>query len=224
MSDSRFKDIIPDGELECIWASAGTVPYKLCPYEYDCDHCPFYESMTGGVFARPETERFKDYKFDHDVFYEKNHVWVRADKESCYRVGIDDFAQSIIGKIDKVEIANENIFLFVDGQEIKMNIPLAGTVVRVNPHLERIPELINDYPFTAGWIAVVKATGDIAHEKLYSGAHAAQWFKADINRLSQFVHKSAGSAETMQDGGRPSSDFFEKLSLTEKRELHRMFL
>jgi glycine cleavage system H protein len=33
--------MIPDGELNCIWAEAGLVSYKLCDRNYECDECPF---------------------------------------------------------------------------------------------------------------------------------------------------------------------------------------
>ncbi len=33
--------VIPEGELNCIWAEAGLVSYKLCDRNLECDDCPF---------------------------------------------------------------------------------------------------------------------------------------------------------------------------------------
>lgn len=37
--------VIPEGELNCIWAEAGVVSYKLCDRNYECDNCPFDQAM-----------------------------------------------------------------------------------------------------------------------------------------------------------------------------------
>ncbi len=37
--------VIPEGELNCIWAEAGLVSYKLCDRNYECDDCPFDQVM-----------------------------------------------------------------------------------------------------------------------------------------------------------------------------------
>ena len=37
--------IIPEGELKCIWMTAGQIAYKLCNYEYNCEFCPFNEAF-----------------------------------------------------------------------------------------------------------------------------------------------------------------------------------
>ena len=34
-------DLIPDGELKCIWMDAGVVDFKLCDLQFRCEHCPF---------------------------------------------------------------------------------------------------------------------------------------------------------------------------------------
>ncbi len=42
MEESKtISKVIPEGELNCIWAEAGLVSYKLCDRNYECDECPF---------------------------------------------------------------------------------------------------------------------------------------------------------------------------------------
>ena len=37
--------LIPDGELKCIWMTAGLVAYKLCDQGYNCEFCSFNEAF-----------------------------------------------------------------------------------------------------------------------------------------------------------------------------------
>ena len=30
-----------EGEKQCIWMSAGVISFKLCPINFDCEHCEF---------------------------------------------------------------------------------------------------------------------------------------------------------------------------------------
>jgi len=37
--------LIPEGELKCVWMTAGLVAYKLCDQEYNCEFCSFNEAF-----------------------------------------------------------------------------------------------------------------------------------------------------------------------------------
>jgi glycine cleavage system H protein len=37
--------LIPSGELKCVWMTAGVVSYKLCNHGFECETCPFDQSM-----------------------------------------------------------------------------------------------------------------------------------------------------------------------------------
>lgn len=41
MNASADNQVIPEGELHCIWMDAGLVGYKLCDRELQCEECPF---------------------------------------------------------------------------------------------------------------------------------------------------------------------------------------
>ena len=42
-------DSQPSSKVEnrCIWMTAGVISFKLCPLEYDCEHCEFDKAMRG---------------------------------------------------------------------------------------------------------------------------------------------------------------------------------
>ncbi len=59
-SDKKIGRLIPSGEMNCIWAEAGLVSYKLCERQYQCEDCPFDKVMrgkSGPAFAPPTTKR-----------------------------------------------------------------------------------------------------------------------------------------------------------------------
>src|SRR3990167_19256 len=56
------KRIIPDGELKCVWMTAGQISYKLCNYEFNCEFCPFNEAFGN----RNELSRLGDEMPDYD--------------------------------------------------------------------------------------------------------------------------------------------------------------
>lgn len=33
--------LLKTDEKHCIWMSAGVISFKLCPFDYDCEHCDF---------------------------------------------------------------------------------------------------------------------------------------------------------------------------------------
>lgn len=81
--------IIPDGELKCIWMSAGQIAYKLCDYDYNCKFCPFNiafsdtaeYSTLGDIIAESENkyievdilEHIKSSKIDYYTDDEKKY-------------------------------------------------------------------------------------------------------------------------------------------------------
>ncbi|MFQ6091746.1 MAG: glycine cleavage system protein H [bacterium] len=49
--------LILEGELKCIWMTAGVVSYKLCNYQYECERCPFDRVLRGGSNASVGQDR-----------------------------------------------------------------------------------------------------------------------------------------------------------------------
>ncbi|WP_363320098.1 glycine cleavage system protein GcvH [Hydrotalea sp.] len=79
-------------------------------------------------------------------------------------IGITDFAQSELGDIVYVDIANnqtldaEAVFGTVEAVKTVSDLflPVAGTITEVNPALEKQPELVNTDPYGAGWMIKIK--------------------------------------------------------------------
>jgi glycine cleavage system H protein len=96
--------------------------------------------------------------------YTKEHEWIRMEDESAV-IGITDYAQEQLGDVVYVELPDEGIQLTqfeVCGtiESVKtvsdLYAPLSGEVLRVNEALDETPELMNNEPYGAGWIAEIR--------------------------------------------------------------------
>ena len=100
-----------------------------------------------------------------DLKYSKEHEWIKTESSNSAKVGITDFAQAALGDIVYVQLPKV-------GQDVKAGAvcgevestksvseifsPLSGKVIAVNSDLEKSPELINQDPYGAGWIAQIE--------------------------------------------------------------------
>jgi len=99
-----------------------------------------------------------------DVRYTKDHEWARVEGDMV-RMGVTDYAQEQLGGIVFVEVpevgkkfkqAEECGTLESVKAVAEVFIPVSGEIIGINTALEQSPGLINDAPYTKGWIAEVK--------------------------------------------------------------------
>jgi glycine cleavage system H protein len=99
-----------------------------------------------------------------DIRYAKNHEWAKADGDNI-KVGISDYAQDQLGDIVFVEMPDVGES-FEKGSEFgtvesvkavsELYMPVGSEIVAINEALEDAPELINNTPFSDGWMIEVK--------------------------------------------------------------------
>ena len=95
-----------------------------------------------------------------DLFYTKNHEWVRIDKETI-TIGITDYAQCELGDIIFIELP-ETGTIYNSGDSVgtieavktvaDIFTPLYGEIAGINTTLEEKPEAINKDPYNTGWL------------------------------------------------------------------------
>jgi glycine cleavage system H protein len=99
-------------------------------------------------------------QFPADLRYTKDHEWIKLEGNTA-TIGITDFAQGELGDIVFIDIntigstlAAEAIFGTVEAVKTVSDLflPIAGTVLEVNPALSAQPELVNTDPYGAGWM------------------------------------------------------------------------
>ena len=99
--------------------------------------------------------------FPADIKYTKDHEWVKLTDGNVALIGITQFAQQELGDIVYVDIASagktlnkDEVFGTVEAVKTVSDLflPVDGTVLEVNPVLEKQPELVNTDPYGEGWM------------------------------------------------------------------------
>jgi len=110
-----------------------------------------------------------------ELYYTKEHEWLKLLEEDSVQIGITDYAVEQLGDIVFVEMPEEGSEMlekeeFATVESVKSSseiyAPVSGTVASVNDKLEDEPELLNDSPYEEGWIVEVKTPGAFNKENL----------------------------------------------------------
>ncbi|NBX92064.1 MAG: glycine cleavage system protein GcvH [Proteobacteria bacterium] len=98
------------------------------------------------------------------LHYTKEHEWVLME-DNIATIGITDFAQESLGDVTYIQLPKEgeNItkndpFGVVESVKAVSDLysPVTGRVVEVNQPLLEAPELVNQDPYTDGWMVKVE--------------------------------------------------------------------
>jgi glycine cleavage system H protein len=161
------------------------------------------------------------------------HAWVRETEDGDALVGIDDFAQSLIGAVDGLElprllrsVKQGNVAWTVrhGSREVPMICPVSGRVMERNEMVMTDPALVNSSPYGDGWLIRVRPRRLQAElHNLLIGKSAHQWIDGARARLARFF---AGTPVLMyQDGGVLMRNLAERCSEDEwSRLVHEFFL
>lgn len=99
-----------------------------------------------------------------DLRYTKDHEWAKAAGDGV-KIGISDYAQDQLGDIVFVELPEvgdtfEKEEEFGTLESVKavseLYMPLGGEVLAINEALEEQPELVNNAPYSDGWMLEIK--------------------------------------------------------------------
>lgn len=161
------------------------------------------------------------YRVPGGVFVHGGHTWAFLLPSGEARVGIDEFARGVMGRIDRVELPapgaavrqGGRAFTVVQGRKrIDLVSPLDGTVSAVN---EDAGALAGD-PYQSGWLVAVKPA-NLAHnlKRLRIAADAAAWLEKETRRFAEFIALHYARPQevgvTMQDGGQAAAGALEKV-------------
>ena len=101
--------------------------------------------------------------FPTELKYTKDHEWIRVEGDIAY-VGITEFAQRELGDIVYVdintvgnEVAEGEVFGTVEAVKTVSDLfmPVSGTILEVNAALDANPEMVNQAPYTDGWMVKI---------------------------------------------------------------------
>ncbi len=99
-----------------------------------------------------------------DLLYSKSHEWVRIEGDEAV-IGISHFAQEQLGDITFVDLPSVGDEMTAGGdlgavESVKaaseLYSPVSGEVIAINEELDGAPELVNQAPYTDGWMVRIK--------------------------------------------------------------------
>jgi glycine cleavage system H protein len=98
----------------------------------------------------------------------KQHVWVGGEDPHVH-LGVTNYIQAALGKVISVELPDvgdqiEAGEIFAEIESVstvhEFISPISGKVLAVNPHLEDHPTIINEDPYSDGWLIEVRLKND----------------------------------------------------------------
>jgi glycine cleavage system H protein len=119
-----------------------------------------------------------------DLRYTSDHEWARLE-DGLVRIGITDYAQDALGDVVFVQLPEVGAqfeaggsFSEVESTKSVSDVyaPLAGAVHSVNTELAEAPQHLNEDPYGAGWICVLRPSDPAA----YTGLMTAEEYRALI--------------------------------------------
>jgi glycine cleavage system H protein len=184
-ASNRQNVLSTDEKNRCIWMTAGVISFKLCPFNYDCEHCDFDEAMRSQVGSERANFRAKKYKPPAEVSKEQkpllfftysvdereeglylhpSHLWVRRAGGQKWRLGMDKLLAYVLPPPVKVElyylekeIIQDQPFGKIHTQvgTLLLTVPISGHLIQSNSRLAQYPELVQQDPYGEGWLAMM---------------------------------------------------------------------
>ncbi len=227
--------LMPASRRKCRYMITGEVGRKVCPNAYECGSCSFDQMMQSRLKTEsnpaPNRVNVSGVEMAEGFYYSEGHVWARPEYGGRVRVGLDDFAQKLLGRLSAIEtpdigheIAKDKpgIRLKRNGQTVDALSPVDGIVTNINHRLLDHPELINESPYTDGWLFVVEPTGLRKNLKgLLFGEEASRYMSDEKEKL---FAEASEDYRMAADGGETVEDIFEELGEETWSRLAKKFL
>ena len=146
---------------------------------------------------------------EEKVYYHQGHSWAMPETGNIVKVGMDDFSQKLVGKIDAVQLpkvgsqvtqGEKGWSLLAGSKSIDMLSPVDGEIIAINESLLNSPEGIGRDPYGKSWLLKVQAPKKTANFKnLLSGDLASKWMEGVRESLLARMNYNLGTVS--QDGG-----------------------
>jgi glycine cleavage system H protein len=151
------------------------------------------------------------FRIPERVMFHPAHGWARVESPGILTVGLDDFAQQLVGPLQAVDLpapgtvlqaGGKGWTLRAGGKALDMLAPVTGEVIGVNEDIGRQADLVNEDPYGRGWLLKLRvAPGAAVTKDLLSGAAARRWIARVSDNLTASMSPELGVL--CQDGGLP---------------------
>jgi glycine cleavage system H lipoate-binding protein len=172
------------------------------------------------------------------LFFHPGHSWARLISGQKIEVGIDDFLQKSIGKIERVLLPavgtvvkqGEPIFtLEKGGRSLHVVAPVSGRISTLNADILNNTELIHNNPYMEGWFCTIEPEQLATNLSLLTIAErSVEWIRNEVVRFREFVLGQYAQPEaigaTMFDGGVPVAGSLDHMDEESWKKFDTQFL
>src|SRR5450631_3471098 len=172
---------------------------QVAPAKQATATAPRLQPAVVGGFAVPENLR-----------YHPGHTWALSESPNLVRIGMDDFASKLTGKVERITLPQRGTWirqgqkmctLYRDDVAVDMVSPIEGSVSDINQALAADPKLALSDPYGEGWLVTVQAPdAKTSFRNLLGGAMARWWTEESASRLQRRMPLAFAGA-LAQDGG-----------------------
>jgi glycine cleavage system H protein len=162
-----------------------------------------------------------------NLAYHPGHSWLVQERKNVVRVGADEFAAALAGKLEKVELPKPGTWIrqgqkvlafFRNGEKTEMVSPTEGEVVAVNEEVLRNPGLVRQDPYGRGWLLAVNVPDEESTARnLIPKGLVRDWMRECVERL--YAHQPMLAGSVAADGGVPAEDLLGEMPGANWKEL-----
>ena len=178
------------------------------------------------VVARYAGEYVDGFLVPQAVSYHSGHSWLVRERQNVVRVGADEFAAALAGKIEKIELPKPGQWIrqgqkilsfYRDGVKTEMVSPTEGEVMEINSEAAVHPDVVRKDPYGKGWLVAVHVPDEEStNRNLVPKGLVREWMRDAVTRLYSLQPVLAGAVAA--DGGRPAEDLLAGLPNANWRE------
>ena len=159
------------------------------------------------------------FKVPEHLSYHPGHSWFVRERKNVVRVGADEFAAALLGKVERIELPKpgqwirqgQKVLSFIrDGQKTEMVSPTEGEVMEINTEILNSPDALRNDPYGKGWLVAVHVPDEEnTGRNLVPKGLVREWMREAVERL--YSRQPALAGAVAADGGRPADDLLAAL-------------
>ncbi len=143
-----------------------------------------------------------EFEIPSGVFISQGHCWVSLDQDGSAKIGIDDFAKKLLGKIDLIELPNLGmevkkglpLFTLKQGNKsVAFLAPVSGRVVQINKALKENLDALDITPYKDNWNCIIETNSfDTEVKDLFIGKSAIAFYQDEIESCKDMLDDFKG--------------------------------
>ncbi len=159
------------------------------------------------------------FRVPESVSYHPGHSWLLRERKNVVRVGADEFAAALLGKVERIELPKPGQWIrqgqkvlsfYRGGEKAEMVSPTEGEVLEVNAEVLDNPSAMRHDPYQRGWLLSVHVPDEEnTGRNLVPKGLVREWMRESVERL--YSRQPALAGAVAADGGRPADDLLAAL-------------